>query len=55
MKVYVELHNKEKRTYDNVTRVDKGSEKVTVYDEGGVLAIIDINDLKNLLSENNDS
>jgi hypothetical protein len=52
MKVWVQLHNGEERTYEQVARVDDSDRyKVTVIGDNGVLAIIDKSDLKNLLTE----
>ena len=52
MKVWVQLHNGEERTYEGAIRVDDSDRyKVKIYGEGGVLAIVDKGDLKNLLTE----
>lgn len=52
MKVVIQMHNGEERTYCNVERVkDTDQYKVTIYGEEGILAIVDKGDLKNLLTE----
>ena len=52
MKVWMQLHNAEERTYAQVSRVDDGDRsRVTIYEEHGVLAILDKGDLKNLLTD----
>jgi hypothetical protein len=53
MKVWVQLHNGEERTYEGATRIDDSDRyPVTVYGDGGVLAIVSKGDLKNLLTAN---
>jgi len=52
MKVWVQLHNGQERTYENATRVDETDrDKIKIYGEQGVLAVVDRGDLKNLLTE----
>lgn len=41
MKVWVQLHNGEERTYENATRVDETDRyKIKIYREEGVLPVI---------------
>ena len=52
-KVWVQLHNGEERTYEAVTRVDVSDRyKIMIYNQSGVLAVVDKGDLKNLLTDN---
>jgi hypothetical protein len=55
MRVNVELHSGEERTYENAERVaDTDKYKVTIYSNNGILAILNKGDIKNLLTEENE-
>lgn len=53
MKIWIELHNRKERTYENVTRVDDDPDggEVKIYSDKTLLAIINKRDLKSLLTE----
>lgn len=53
-KVFIEMHNGEKRNYEGVTRILDGQYKVKIYAESELLAMIDHGDIKNLLTEEGD-
>lgn len=58
MKVWIELHNGQEIKYQHVNRVDDSSEryKIIIYGENGVLAMLDKDGVKNLVTydESND-
>lgn len=55
MKVWIELHNGQEHTYHQVDHIDDDRYKITIYGDNGILAILDKGDLKNLISDNDDS